>query len=85
MKKAISALMMIFVMNTYADIEYSPAEESKATPEEVAQNRACFEELKVQGCGDPGDDVEHFKSCLKNVKPTLSSQCQNMMTELYGK
>lgn len=84
MRTTLLALGLIFTINAHANIEYSPAEVSKATPQEIAQNRACFEELKVQGCGDPGEDVQHFKSCLKNVHSTLSANCQKMMTELYG-
>lgn len=85
MRTTLLALSLLFTITAQANIEYSAAETSKATPQEIAQNRACFEELKVQGCGDPGEDIQHFKSCLKNVHPTLSVYCQKMMTELYGK
>lgn len=85
MRKTLLALSLIFAINAQANIEYSTAEVSKATPQEIAQNRACFEELQVQGCGDPGEDIQQFKSCLKNVHSTLSGSCQKMMTELYGK
>lgn len=85
MRTTLLALSLIFAFNAQANIDYSPNEVSKATPQEIAQSRACFEELKVQGCGDPGEDIQQFKSCLKNVHPTLTANCQKMMTELYGK
>lgn len=83
MKKFLIALMIVSV-NAYANIDYSPSGSGKASAEEISRSRACFEELKVQGCGDPGDeDIEHFRSCLKNVIPSLTDNCKKMMTELY--
>lgn len=85
MKKLFCAMSLLLVMNAYADIEFTSAEESKASTEEVLQNRYCFKEVELQGCGDPGEDPRHFRSCLKNIKPKLTDSCQKMMTELYGK
>lgn len=73
------------MMNARADIEYSPTEVSKASAGEIAMSRACFEELKVQGCGDPGEETDHFRTCLKDVYQSLTGSCQRMMSELYGK
>lgn len=85
MKKIVCSLALLFSLSSYADIEYSSAEESKATTEEVLQNRYCFKEVALQGCGDPGEDPRHFRSCLKDIKPKLTDGCRKMMTELYGK
>lgn len=84
MKKTILAFGLLITMSSYADIEYSPSEPPKATAQEVARNRACFEELNVQGCGDPAEDIQQFKSCLKDIKVRLSSDCKKMMNDLYG-
>lgn len=84
MKYTFVALSLLFTISANADIEYSPQEPAKATPQEISKNRACFEELKVQGCGDPGDDINHFKSCLNNVHSTLTDNCKRMMTDMYG-
>ena len=84
MKKILFAICLLFVMNVSADIEYSADQDSKPTTQEVSRNRACFEEVAKEGCGDPGEDIKHFKSCLSTVSTTLSSDCRKMMTELYG-
>lgn len=84
MKKILVVMMISFSVNSFANIEYSPREPAKATETEIKRNRACFEELKVQGCGNPGDDIQHFRSCLNNSFELLSSDCKKMMTELYG-
>lgn len=85
MKKIFFVTCLLLVMNAYADIEYSAAEESQTTTEEVLQSRYCFKEVELQGCGDPGEDPGHFRSCLKNIKSKLTKGCNKMMTELYGK
>jgi hypothetical protein len=70
---------------SWSNIEFSPEENTKgkAQPEEVVRSRACFQELKVQGCGDPGEDIKHFLSCLSDVKHSLSAPCKKLMRELY--
>jgi hypothetical protein len=85
MRNVIIATGMIFVMNVKADIEYSADNQSKATFQEIDKNRSCFQELKLQGCGDPGDDLQQFRSCLNNVYSSLNTDCKKMMSELYGK
>lgn len=84
MKNTLAIISLLFVMNVKADIEYSADQNAKATPQEVSKNRACFQELSAQGCGDPGDDHQQFRSCLNNVHSTLTSDCQKMMSNLYG-
>lgn len=84
MKNILLVTGLLFVMHASADIEYSSAEPSKATAQEINKSRSCFQELMVQGCGDPGEDPQHFRSCLKNVHPSLTADCRAMMTELYG-
>lgn len=85
MKNTLAIIALLFVMNAKADIEYSTDQNAKATPQEVSKNRACFQELAAQGCGDPGDDHQQFRSCLNNVHSTLTADCQKMMSNLYGK
>lgn len=84
MKQTFIAFGLILAVNAFADIEFSPGEQVRATPQEIAKSRSCFEELNVQGCGDPGEDIHHFRSCLKNVHSTLTADCKKMMTDLYG-
>ena len=85
MKNTLAIIGLLLVMNANADIEYSEDQNAKATPQEVSKNRACFQELSAQGCGDPGDDHQQFRSCLNNVHSTLTTDCQKMMSNLYGK
>jgi hypothetical protein len=84
MKIALIAMCILVSMNTKADIEFSTTDSGKATPQEISKNRACFEELKSEGCGGPGDDANHFRACLNNVHATLNEYCKKMMSDLYG-
>ncbi len=84
MKNILLVIALLFVIDAHADIEYSSTEESKVTIQEITSNRACWEEVSTLGCGAPGEDPIHFRACLKNVHPTLSSNCKKMMTSLYG-
>lgn len=85
MKTILIALSLLVVMNANADIEYSADDaQGKATPAEVTRNQSCFRELEDNGCGNPGEDVKQFRSCMKNVFPNLSNDCQKMMSNLYG-
>jgi hypothetical protein len=72
-------------MNSYADIEHVPAERRVASATKVESSRSCFKELEAQGCGDPGVDMTHFRSCLNDSFSGLSDSCQSMMNRLYGK
>ena len=85
MKSISIALFMFFIANAHADIEHTAADGAKASTQEIAQNRACFSELASQGCGDPGEDIKKFRSCLHDSYSQLSENCQKMMSNLYGK
>lgn len=85
MKKMIFILGMITIFNVQADIEYTSQDASQPSTQEISKNRSCFEELKVQGCGDPGEDYKQFRSCMSNAFDSLSDNCRKMMSDLYGK
>ncbi len=85
MKNVILTMGYLFALSAFANIDYSPEDEVQPSAEEVAQSRACFEELSQESCGDPGEDAHHFRTCLKERKATLSPECQKMMTGLYGR
>lgn len=86
MKTILIALGLLMVMNANADIEYSAEDvKGKATPAEVTRNHSCFQELEAEGCGNPGDDVKQFRSCMNNSYSRLSDDCKKMMSNLYGK
>lgn len=82
MKNIVLLLGLMFAYNSFADIEYEGAA-SKPSASEINKNRACFEELKIQGCGDPGEDPEQFRACMNNVYSSLSRDCKALMTKLY--
>ncbi len=84
MKNFFLLIGMIYLIDAQASIEYMPNELSKATVAEVERNRSCFRELAVQGCGDPAEDPQHFRSCLNHVHSTLGENCKKMMSDLYG-
>lgn len=83
MKKILITICMLFVVSAQANIEYEGkvAEPSQA---EIDKSRSCFDELSKNGCPDSGEDHKEFRACLHNVFPTLTSDCQKMMTRLYG-
>jgi hypothetical protein len=87
MKNIFLAASFLLTMNAFASIEFEPtqAASSKASDREISRSRACFQELSAQGCGDPGEDPTHFRSCMRNVKSTLTSECKALMNDLYGK
>ncbi|MFP5386708.1 MAG: hypothetical protein ACLGHN_11555 [Bacteriovoracia bacterium] len=82
MKNILLALGMIFALDSFATIEAEP-EPTRPTEKEIQSNRGCFKELETQGCGDPGADIHHFRTCMNNVFPTLSKSCKKLMTDLY--
>ncbi len=85
MKDFFMFLGFVIALNSYADIEYVPTERKVTSAAMVESNRGCFKELNAQGCGDPGEDIQHFRSCMNNAYDGLSDTCQKMMTKLYGK
>jgi hypothetical protein len=82
MKSIFITVFMFFIAHSHASIEFDGKREVPSD-EEIAHNRACFEELSRQGCGDPGDDHQQFRSCLHEVYPSLSGGCKKLMTTLY--
>lgn len=77
-------MLMVTVVNAQASIEFE-GNTAEPTPQELSNNRACFEELEKNGCGDPGEDVKQFRSCMHNVYSTLGKSCQKLMTDLYSR
>lgn len=85
MKTLLVTFLMAFSLQSFATIDTIAEAKGKApTESEIQSNRACFTALEREGCGDPGDDVEHFRSCLKTVYPDLKADCKILMTDLYG-
>jgi hypothetical protein len=84
MKNYFLAFTFLFVINANASIEFSPEQAAQPTEAELTKSRSCWEELNTLGCGDPGDDPQHFRSCLKDVTGSLTPSCKSMMKELYG-
>jgi len=85
MKNYFLALSLLFALNVSANIEYAPGQASEPTAAELNKSRSCWEELNTLGCGDPGEDPAHFRSCLKDVNDSLTGSCKAMMKELYGR
>jgi hypothetical protein len=83
MKNALITLGLLMSLNSFANIEHVDDELTRPAQVEIESNRACFRELETQGCGDPGDDVSHFRSCMNNVFVDLSKNCQRLMKDLY--
>lgn len=83
MKKIVLMAGLLLSFTALADIEYE-GKYTKPSADEVSRNRACFEDLSRQGCGDPGEDPEQFRSCMSNVYTSLTQDCQSLMTKLYG-
>jgi hypothetical protein len=83
MKKFLIPMMMFWMLSASAHIEFE-GDGPAPTNQEIAKSRACFEELSKNGCGDPGEDLNHFRSCLHNVFPSLTKDCQKMMSHLYS-
>lgn len=85
MKVLYISLFALTMSLSFATTEHSPEDIIQPSAQEVSQNRACFLEVSQNGCGDPGDDIGQFRSCLHNVFSTLTPRCQKMMSNLYSK
>lgn len=85
MKNFVQLFAFFLMINAYASIEHEPGRESYPTESEITRNRACFKELEVLGCGDPGDDARQFRTCMSEVYGSLSSDCKKLMDKLYKK
>lgn len=85
MKKLLLPFLIAMMMtNTYATIE-DDGQNPVPSQVEISKNRACFEDLTDNGCGDPGEDPAQFRACLHNVFPRLTTDCQKLMSELYSR
>ncbi len=83
MKTLIPFLFVISIVNANASIEHVEGDEAIPSPQEMARNRGCFEELSKAGCEDPGENLKQFRRCLHEVFPSLSDDCKKMMSNLY--
>lgn len=83
MKTIILVIGMVIALDSFGTIEHSENAGAKPSETEVQSNRSCFKELERQGCGDPGDDIQHFRSCMNNVFSSLPKSCQKLMIDLY--
>jgi hypothetical protein len=83
MKVILFSVSLIFLVNAQASIDSSSDDgKGKATPAEITSSQACFRQLEDESCGSP--EEKKFRSCMQNVYPKLTRDCQNLMTELYG-
>lgn len=78
MKKFTFILAVTLSLSSYA------GHYSRVTDDEIARNRACFQDLEVFGCGKLEDDKYQFRTCLSEVQDSLSEYCKKMMRRLYG-
>lgn len=85
MKLLYVGLITFALSQGFATTEHSPEDMIQPSAQEVSQNRACFEEVSQNGCGDPGEDIQQFRSCLHNVFNSLTPRCQKMMSNLYSR
>lgn len=84
MRKILSVVVLILSLNCFADIDnINDLKAPQPTAAELSANRACFSDLDRMGCGDPGDDIEHFRSCMNNIYPDLKPECKTLMNDLY--
>lgn len=81
--KTLLAIFLTVSFSAFANIEYDPARDVKASDQEISNSRACFKELSQNGCADPGENLPAFRSCMHDVFPKLSDSCQRMMSNLY--
>lgn len=84
MKQVVVMFGLVMALNASASVEHTYEKNSQPTETEIQMNRSCFSDLEVQGCGDAGEDPEHFRSCMANVHQNLNDHCQKLMSKLYG-
>ena len=83
MKKSLMIFGFLFVINAGAAVG-DLGKYVAPTEDEIAKNRACFQDLEVQGCGKQEEDPEQFRSCMSNVHSNLDEHCKRLMSKLYG-
>lgn len=71
----------VFILNVHATEEKKYVHPSET---EIEQNRSCFQDLEVQGCGKWEDDPVQFRSCMSNAQESLDDHCKKLMLKLYG-
>lgn len=84
MKKLILLSGLCFALNGVASMDFSESKGSKPSSTQISKQRACFQELTDDGCGDPGEEPRHFRNCLAEVYPRLTTECRKLMSDLYG-
>jgi hypothetical protein len=84
MKHTLAIFGLIFMLNAKATVEEQPKKYSHPSEMEIEKNRACFQDLEVQGCGKFEDDHEQFRSCMSNAHQNLDDHCKELMSNLYG-
>lgn len=82
MKYTLALFSMLFMFNVFAVETYQKA--PQPSDAEIQKNRACFQDLEVQGCRSQDEDPEQFRSCLANVHQSLDDHCKKMLLDLYG-
>lgn len=85
MKFFIANLVLFTSITVLADIESHASLNVPPKIERVEAARSCFSELKILGCGHPQDDLDLFKTCMRDVYTNLDPSCQNIMKRLYGR
>lgn len=89
MKNLIFALALFIIIITpsegWPNVDVKFMEANEPTAAEIKKSRACFNELEKMGCGHPKEHLNRFRNCLSDVFPALSSPCQDMMSEIYGR
>lgn len=84
MKKYIVMTGLLLSMSAMATLEHTPGVDASPSEEKLSTSRACFQELEVLGCGDPAEDMVHFRQCLDDTHTRLSKDCSSLMQRLFG-
>ncbi len=85
MKKLVLILTLLTSLIAQASIDEATMKSTEATAGEIKTSRSCFKELEILGCRHPREDLDQFRSCMKNVYSSLSPACQKMVSQLYGR
>ena len=85
MKKLVIILTLLTSLMAQASIDEATMKSTEATSGEIKTSRSCFKELEILGCRHPREDLDQFRSCMRNVYSSLSPSCQKMVTQLYGR
>lgn len=83
MKKLLVMFGMVLMVNANAQTT-QVKKYVHPTESEITTNRACFQDLEVQGCRPQEEDPEQFRECLANAVDSLEESCKSMVLKLYG-